>query len=116
MEIEKVVGCVDDRPQRAGARQLHRLPRPVEHRGAPQTIEVLVDIAGRNRVAGVEFPISGDVVERQGQLTPARLKPGTEQSVDGDCATDLITVGQRTEDDVWPRLGSLERSYVLNPG
>jgi hypothetical protein len=105
MQIQQVIGGVDHRPQRAGARQLGRLPRPVERREAPQAVEILVDIARGDRIARVEFAIGGDIVEGERQLAAARPELGAEQRVERDRAADLVAVGQRADDDVRPGSG-----------
>ena len=54
MQVEQVVGAIVERPQLARARELARCRAAVEHLGGPQAVEVLVDAARRERIAGVE--------------------------------------------------------------
>ena len=116
MQIEQVVGGVDDRAQRAGPFELDRAARAVERRRAPQPVEVLVDIARGDRVARVELAIGRDIVEGQRQPAAPRPDPGAKQPVERDRAANLVAVGQRAHQHMRPRLGGVEAGDVFDTG
>ena len=116
MQVEQVVGSLDDRPHRACALQLCRVARAVERRRRPQPVEILVDIARGDRVARIEFLERRDIVEAERQLAAARPDTGAEQAVDRDRAADLVAVGEPHHRDMWPGLARGKGGDVFDPG
>ncbi len=116
MQIEQEVGLVDDRPQRARPFELDRVARAVERRRVPQPVEILIDIARRDRIARVEFAVGRDIVEGQRQLSTARPDPGAQQLVERYRPADLVAVGQRGHQDMRTGLTRDKARDVLDAG
>ncbi len=64
----------------------------------------------------VEAAIRGDVVEGQGQLALSRPKPGAKQPVERDRTANLVTMGERCDENVRSRYAAVECRNVFDPG
>ena len=115
VDVEQEIGGVDERAQGPGAGKFDRLARAVEGGLVPQPVEILVDKARDHRIARIETAIGGDIVEGQGQHSPARPQPGAEQPVEGDGPADLVAMGQCRDQHMRPRDAAVEGRDIVDP-
>ena len=106
MKVEQEVGAIVERPQLARTRELARCARAVENLGVPQPVEVLVEAARGEGIAGVERLVSGSVGEDQRQRAARRPEAAAQQPVERDRAAHFVAVRQRLDRDARRRRAS----------
>src|SRR5207253_358268 len=112
MQIEQMVGAVDDRPELASARKFGAAARAVQHFARPQTVKVLVHTARLERIGMVEAKICSDICEDQRQRASRGADLFAKKPIDGDRAADLVAVSQCLNEDMRPGADVGERPYI----
>ena len=96
---------VVERPQLARTRELARCARAVQNLRVPQPVEILVEAARGEGIAGVERLVSRGVGEDQRQRAARRPEAAAQQPVERDRAAHFVAVRERLDRDTRPRSG-----------
>ena len=80
----------------AGARELAAGAHRIERLGAPQTIEILVEITRAEGMIGIEGAVGPDIGEAEGKLARARAGLKHEQGGERVGAADLVAMGEES--------------------
>ncbi len=102
MQVQHDVRAVDHRPDLPGPLELQRAARPVQRRGIPDPVDVLIDEARQGRLTRIEPLERREVDEAEGQPPARRHKVGRQQAVERDRTGDFVAVRQGQEHDMRP--------------
>ena len=116
VDVEEIVGCLDEGANRPRAAKFRAVARAVQRLGVPDPVEILVDEAGGVRPPGIEAQEGVDVREGQRERSARGAKAQPQQPVDDDRPADLVAVGDRVDHHVRAGPAALEGVDEVDAG